>query len=147
MTDKDLRRKKILCSFMIWAIAIFIPIYWFHEPARQEAAGARMKKESIDRGAQIFVANCVVCHQMTGTGIPGKNLRRIGLDETVLVKTISRGRPGTGKPGTAMPPFSDQEGGPLKQFQILDVINFIRDWDQSVLESAAAARRAQLLGK
>ncbi len=137
---------------MTWAIVIFIPLYWSHEPARQEMAAARIKKESVDRGAQLYVAICVVCHQMNGTGIPGKNLQRIGLDETVLVKTVSRGRPGTpatpDKPGTpAMPAFGDQEGGPLKQFQILDVINFIRNWDQSVLESAAAARRAQLSGK
>lgn len=125
---------------MIWLIAIFIPLYWYHEPARQEAAVARIKKESMNRGAQIFVSHCVVCHQMTGTGIPGKNLRRTTLDEDVLVKTISRG-----KRGTAMPAFSDQEGGPLKNFEIMDVINFIRNWDQSLLESAAAAlKRAQL---
>ena len=132
---------------MTWAIAIFIPIYWYHEPARQESAAARIKQESMVQGAQIYVTTCVACHQMTGTGIPGKNLVRIALDEAVLVKTISRGRPGTGRPGTAMPAFSDQEGGPFKQFQILDVITFIRAWDQSMLESAAAARNAQLLGK
>ncbi len=51
MTVEDLRKNKILCAVMIWLIAIFIPLYWYHEPARQEAARARIKKESITRGA------------------------------------------------------------------------------------------------
>ncbi len=134
MTVEDLRKNKILCAVMIWLIAIFIPLYWYHEPARQAAASARIEKESVTRGARIFIAHCVVCHRMTGDGIPKRNLRQTTLDEAVLVKTISRGRP-----GTIMPALSDQEGGPLKQFEIMDVINFIRHWDQSLLDSVAAA--------
>jgi mono/diheme cytochrome c family protein len=136
LTAEDLRRNKILCVIMIWLIAIFIPLYWYHEPARQKVAIARIERESRTRGAQIFVSHCTACHRKTGDGVPGRNLRRTALDEAVLVRTISRGRL-----RTAMPAFGDQEGGSLKKFEIMDVINFIRNWDQSLLAPAAAASK------
>lgn len=132
--NDGLRKKKILCMIMIWLIAVFIPLYWRHEPARQKAATARISRESATRGAQIFASRCIACHRMAGDGIPGKNLRQTSLDETGLVKTISGGRP-----GTIMMPFGDQNGGPLKTFEVIDVAHFVHNWDQSSLDSAAAA--------
>ncbi len=126
---------------MIWLIAIFIPLYWYHEPDREQTAAARIKKESMTRGAQIYAAHCAACHRRTGDGIRGKDLRRTALDETVLIKTISRG-----KPGTAMRAFGDQDGGSLKTFEIMDVINFIRNWEQSLLESPAGASKPASTG-
>ena len=118
---------------MVWLIVIFIPIYWWYEPARQEAAIARIKGAAVAGGAEIYQSHCVACHGNTGDNIPGKHLRRTALEEAMLVKIISRGRPGTG-----MPAFGDDEGGSLKKFEVSDVIAFIRNWDQSIFESAAA---------
>jgi mono/diheme cytochrome c family protein len=132
VNDVDLQKKKTICLAMIWLIAIFIPLYWWHEPARQEAAIARIKKASMTRGAEIFVSHCVACHGKTGDNIPRRNLRRTPLEEAVLAKVISRGRP-----GTAMPTFGDEEGGSLKKFEIADVVAFIRNWDQSLFDAAA----------
>ena len=55
------------------------------------------------------------------------------MEEAILAKVISRGRPGTG-----MPAFGNEEGGSLKKFEVTDVVAFIRNWDQSLFESAAA---------
>lgn len=55
------------------------------------------------------------------------------MEESILAKVISRGRP-----GTAMPAFGNEEGGSLKKFEVTDVATFIRNWDQSLFESAAA---------
>ena len=54
-------------------------------------------------------------------------------EESMLAKVISRGRP-----GTAMPALGNDEGGPLKKFEVADVIAFIRNWDQPLLDAAAA---------
>ena len=118
---------------MVWLIAIFIPLYWWHEPARQETAIARIKKTAMTKGAEIFRSHCLACHGKTGDNIPGKNLRRTPMEESILAKVISRGRP-----GTAMPAFGNEEGGSLKKFEVTDVATFIRNWDQSLFESAAA---------
>lgn len=84
-------------------------------------------------GAELFLSNCSLCHGKTGDQLPGKNLRQTQIDEAGLTKVISRGRP-----GTAMPPFGAEDGGALKKFEIADVITFIQNWDQSLIESAAA---------
>ena len=115
---------------MVWLIAIFIPLYWWHEPARQEAAVARIKKQAMARGAKIFASNCAACHGETGDSIPDKNLSKTLLEEAGLAKVISRGRPDAG-----MPAWSDEEGGPLKKFEISDVIIFMKNWDQSLFKT------------
>lgn len=94
---------------------------------------ARIKKEAMTRGAEIYVSHCTACHGKTGDNIPGRTLRQTLMEEAALDKVISRGRPGTG-----MPAFGNEEGGSLKKFEVNDVIAFIRNWDQSLLASAAA---------
>ena len=133
MNDVDLQKKKTVCLIMIWLIAIFIPLYWWHEPTRQEVAIARIKKEAMTKGAEIFLSHCLACHGKTGDNIPGKHLRRTLMEEALLTKVISRGRS-----GTAMPAFGNEEGGALKKFEIADVVAFIRNWDQSLFDAAAA---------
>lgn len=133
MDDVDLKKKKKVCLIMLWTIVIFIPIYWWHEPARQEAAIARIKKAAMTRGAEIYVSHCVLCHGNTGDSIQGKNLRRTAIEEAILSKVIARGNAEAG-----MPAWGNEEGGSLKNFEINDVVAFIKNWDQSVFESAAA---------
>lgn len=117
---------------MVWLIAIFIPIYWWHEPARQDAAIVRIKKGAMTKGAEIYLSHCLACHGKTGDNIPGRSLRRTPMEESMLVKVISRGRP-----GTSMPAFSNEEGGSLKKFEVTDLVAFIRNWDQSLLDAEA----------
>ena len=133
MNDADLKKTKTVCLVMVWIIVIFIPLYWWREPARQEAAIARIKREALTRGAEIYVSHCVTCHGNTGNDIPGKNLHRTPIEEAALAKIIARGRPDAG-----MPSLGNEEGGSLKNFEINDVIAFIKSWDQSILETAMA---------
>ena len=93
---------------------------------------ARIKKEAVTRGAEIFVSHCVACHGKTGDDIPEKNLRQTLMEEAALAKVTSRGRPDSG-----MPAFGNEEGGSLKKFEVTDVVAFIRNWDQSLIEADA----------
>ncbi len=133
----ELEKKLTVCLIMLLAVIIFIPVYGMHEPARQEAAIVRIKAQSVQRGADIFAADCTLCHGRTGDAQPKANLRKTQLDQTGLIKTISRGRP-----GTIMPAFLEQEGGPLKDFEIADVVSFIQNWDQALVDSSSHLKAA-----
>ena len=101
------------------------------------------RARAIEEGAALFDAQCSRCHGTQGKGIPGlcpplndryffdqrlKDVSWSGTMEDYIVATASSGRlastrpqllPGQGMP--AMPSFSDQYGGPLRQDQIRSI--------------------------
>ena len=124
-------QRKILTGLVLTlVIAIFIPLYWAAEPARQEAAHERQKAEAMERGAALYASQCAVCHGAGGEGKIGPALKASPLDENALEKIIARG-----VAGTAMPALGKEDGGPLKEHQIKDIVTFIKNWGQSLIES------------
>ncbi|MDP2931033.1 MAG: cytochrome c [Chloroflexota bacterium] len=111
-------------------IVVFIPVYWATEPGRQENALARQTAESVDRGAEKYASNCAACHGSQGERGLGRALAGTMLDSKALQRVIARG-----VPGTAMPPWGVEDGGPLKDYQIRDLVAFI----ESLGAPAAAA--------
>ncbi|MBM2831542.1 MAG: cytochrome c [Dehalococcoidia bacterium] len=114
-------------------IVVFVPFYWATEPARQEAAATRQTREAAGRGAELYLKACAVCHGPRGEGRVGPPLKGTRLDEQVIRKIVSRGRP-----GTPMPAFGQEDGGPLKGHEISDLVAFIKNWSDSLLDEAAA---------
>lgn len=112
---------------------MFLPAYWATESGRQEAARQRLQAEAMTRGAKLYISNCAVCHGPAGEGKIGPALKDNPLDESALRKIIIRG-----VPGTAMPAFGEEDGGPLKRHQIEDLVTFIRNWNQSLVEALAS---------
>lgn len=118
-------QQKIFLGFILTlVIVVFIPIYWVTEPGRQAAARERLKTEAVARGAELYASHCASCHGASGEGSIGPALKNSPLDEKVMVKVISRGVPG--KP---MPALAEEEGGPLKAYQINDLVTFIKNWE------------------
>ena len=82
--------------------------------------------------ATFFATTCASCHGPTGEGTaiaPALNREAIRTAETAwLVETISYGRP-----GTAMPAWSVEAGGPLNSDQIAEMAAFLQagDWDKA----------------
>jgi cytochrome c oxidase subunit 2 len=78
--------------------------------------------ELVARGEKVYGANCVVCHQANGKGVPG-SFPALDGDKTVLgphaeqVKTVLHGRP-----GTPMPAFMNQ----LNDVEIAAVVTYTR---------------------
>jgi cbb3-type cytochrome c oxidase subunit III len=127
-------QKKIIIGFTLTLIiVIFIPVYWAMEPARQEAALNRQHEEAVDRGAAVFTLNCASCHGSQGEGDIGPALRGTPLDDA-LEKIIARG-----VAGTAMPAWSEEEGGPLKSHQVEDLVTFIKNWGSAPPPTPAPA--------
>lgn len=126
------------------------------EPGRLEAFSAAAEGRSIETGAEIFINNCATCHGVDGTasscidpatgeetGCQGLPLaiyevlcdeqggtRRMqamqwaGTKEQFIYQTVSAGRI-----GTVMPTWSSQYGGPMRDDQIQNVVDFVLNWE------------------
>ncbi|MBI2328989.1 MAG: c-type cytochrome [Chloroflexi bacterium] len=128
-------QQKIIIGFVLTLIiVVFIPVYWAMEPARQEAALNRQRDEAVARGAELFSANCAVCHGAQGEGNIGPALKGTRLSENTLKKTIARG-----VPGTAMAALSKEDAGPFHPQNLSDLVTFIKNWDGATPSSAPPA--------
>ena len=117
----------------------FLVVYFVVEPFREAAYGKKFHQQSVDRGHIEFApntaegqqgANCAQCHGPEGEGgfaatdpnwpAPPLNnvLERYTRDE--VMRIIRQGRP-----GTPMPSWGLEFGGPLNEQKIEDITNFV----------------------
>ena len=146
-SDEELERK-VLERYMGWGIvltaffAIFLPAYWMNEPRRLTSATNAATVADFNRGEDLFVANCASCHGAKAEGggtrstydpadnWPAPNLTTIEKRyegtpvaneiRDYVVNTIRRGRP-----GTPMPAWGSNYGGPMTDQQIDDIVDWI----------------------
>jgi len=95
--------------------------------------------------ATFFATTCASCHGPTGEGsaiAPSLNREEIRTaDSEWLIETISYGRP-----GTAMPAWSVEAGGPLSSNQIADMAAFLQAGDWEKAGEIAAEQPASPMG-
>lgn len=94
----------------------------------------------IERGGQIFLANCANCHGPDGNAVPDVNLasgrfRRAASDQD-LVNIVRNGIP-----GTPMPP------GPYSEQQAATIVAFLRNMNKSTGPSGPALTGDPARGK
>jgi mono/diheme cytochrome c family protein/plastocyanin len=122
-------------------VALFIAIYWFYElgplgisEPRLDAEAASQQVIAVERGYNLYQANCARCHGTTGEGGIGPVLNRqdklfAHLNENYLRQVLNAGgRYVCGNPNSQMPVWADTGNppGPLNYVQIDDLIAFIR---------------------
>lgn len=136
------------------AVAVIIYVGFTEEESMAEQVRSQ-HAEAIEVGAELFEINCSGCHGLKGEGIPGlapglndpqfftNRLDEAGWEGTLenyIVSTVSTGRTvstrpelyvGGGKP--AMPAWSQQFGGPLRDDQVLNLATFILNWEATAL--------------
>ena len=147
---------EIFFGIILVSIAAMVIIYVGFTQEESMAEQARSQHaEAIEVGAELFETNCSGCHGLKGEGIPGlapglndphfftNRLDEVGWEGTLddyIVSAISTGRPvstrpelyvGGGKP--AMPAWSQQFGGPLRDDQVRDLSTFIQNWEATAL--------------
>jgi mono/diheme cytochrome c family protein len=122
-------------------VILFITIYWFYELAplgirepRLDAEAAAQQVTKVERGYNLYQANCARCHGSNGEGGIGPALNRqdklfahLSIDYINNMLTAG-GRYACGNPNSAMPVWSNEgrPPGPLNYIQIEDIIAFIR---------------------
>jgi len=144
--------------FLTVALTVSFIVYAVQEPGREDRAEEKFTRESMERGARIFVGatisevNCMLCHGLRGQGTLGQaqdpaligrplnpEFRALAdpslgeLDRNVAIETIAFGRAGTGM---------QEWGSKLSDDKLRDVATFVANWDQEILDEALAEKTA-----
>ena len=122
-------------------VVLFIAIYWFYELAPLGLTQSRLDAEtdaqqvtSVERGYNLYEANCARCHGANGEGGIGpvlnsqeKLFAHLSVDYLNNMMIVG-GRYACGNPNSLMPVWSNEghPPGPLNYIQIEDLIAFIR---------------------
>lgn len=143
LTDDDLEVKRldrVLLSALVSVavIAVVMPIYYLNETKRQEAAAHEFEEIAIERGHEWFIEyQCGNCHGADGGGGGAAYVEaRSGLTTTWAAPSINdvlyRYTPEEtrywlvyGRPGTPMPAWGAEGGGPLNTQQIDELLAYL----------------------
>jgi len=124
----------------VTVVALFVIVYYFYETGlpygittpRLDQQADLQQVTSIERGYNLFQANCARCHGAQGQGGIGPVLNDqvklfAHLNPTYIKNVLTvGGRYVCGNSKSLMPVWADTNGGPLNYIQIQDLINFIR---------------------
>lgn len=124
-----MRKSMITGIIVMILIIVFTTVYWIYEPERQAAAQRDLLARVTERGARNYIeAECAKCHGVAGRGLDGPSLDDTELPMDSITKIIERG-----VPDTEMAAWSVEDGGNLKEHEILDITTFITNWDRDLL--------------
>ncbi|MCI0345937.1 MAG: cupredoxin domain-containing protein [Chloroflexi bacterium] len=125
-------------------VVLFTIIYYFYElgaplgltEARTDQQRELQQVTAIERGYNLFQANCARCHGPNGKGTEEGYTAPVLNDQMKLfvhlnaqyIENVLRegGRLVCGNAKSAMPIWSDENGGPLNYIQIENLIAFLR---------------------
>jgi mono/diheme cytochrome c family protein len=158
--------RALTTGFVLMAItAIGLPLYWLNEPGRQSGAIENFDRTFVNRGARLFAPtgdggyNCAGCHGTDGVGgqappytltdpdggfvatvtwrAPALNTVLLRFSEEELRQILVYGRP-----GTPMPAWGAEGGGPLTTQQIDELIAYIGSIQLTSEEAQAEVEEA-----
>ena len=131
--EENYTRYLVIGLVLTLIIVIGFGIYSIRESTRLALAAEHYTEERVTHGEEIFTAQCASCHGASGEGGVGPALN----DRQVLKTTfddvffsVIR----SGVPGTQMPPWSVDFGGPLTDEDVRDVVVFMRAWEATTPE-------------
>lgn len=107
-------------------IALGLLFAALNEPNRIASAQQAQLETDLDEAMTLYAQNCSVCHGLAGEGIgatpplDSEALRQSDYDS--LYKIIARGLY-----NTAMPAWSKEDGGPLSDYQIGEMVTLIQN--------------------
>ena len=133
---------------LIAITAVGLPLYWLNEPGRQSGAIENFDQTFVNRGKRLFAPteeggyNCAGCHGSEGVGgqappytltdadgefVATVTWRAPALNTVMLRFSVEELRDILvyGRPGTPMPPWGTEGGGPLTTQQIDELIAYI----------------------
>lgn len=119
------RTIEILLGILATAmIAAGVLLYTLNEPARLEIAQEAQLSTDLDNAMTLYARNCSVCHGAAGEGLgatPALNTPALqSMENQTLSKIIARGLY-----GTSMPAWSLEDGGPLSDYQLSQLVSLI----------------------
>jgi len=110
------------------ATLVTFQFYLWREPARLQADAAAELEASVREGGTLYADLCASCHGDQGQGGLGPPLNA----KSLLASTSDGQLTGlirTGVPGTAMPAWGQNYGGPLTDEHVRQVVAYLRSWE------------------
>ena len=107
--------------------AVAFPLYRFYEPEARAAARDRQLADLQAEGQNVYLDSCSSCHGSDGEGVdaPALNSKQFLTDAThSQIASIAA----HGIPGSEMPAWSVDYGGPLTSEQIDAAASYIESW-------------------
>jgi S-disulfanyl-L-cysteine oxidoreductase SoxD len=134
---------RYLVAGLILSVAVLVSfqVYILREPQRIAAVSNEDKTLAVAAGQQLFKDNCVTCHGANGEGDIGPALNDSTFLKTTADNTIFSVI-SSGVPGTQMPAWNQQYGGPLTDENVTQLVAFLKSWQAT----APDLRNAPLKG-
>jgi mono/diheme cytochrome c family protein len=145
----------IIGIIMVMATSVILIYVGLTEETRMARFELGQRAQAIEVGAALFSDNCADCHGPKGEGVPGlcpplndsffftDRMEEVGWGGTLedyIVAVISSGRIHSTRPQyvgggvPAMPAWSDNFGGPLRNDQIQTIATFVMNWESTAGE-------------
>lgn len=144
--------KVVIGTVAFMLVMVILGVAAIFEPARLQETSLAYTGRQIEKGAVIFQQTCVECHGLEGRaqacqtfageeipckglplnhapllcGEPSQRMQQMNWSsskQNFIRQTISAGRP-----GTLMPVWSANFGGPMEDYKIDQVTDFILNW-------------------
>ncbi len=110
-------------------LVLAFPVYRLTEQSRLNDALASQTRAQAAAGAQLWGLNCSSCHGTTGEGVDAPALNSQEFLNSVSDQQM-HGIIAGGIPGSAMPAWLDEYGGPLTDQDVQNIVAYIRAWQK-----------------
>ena len=125
----SLRRWQTVGSLFLLVLVVAFPLYKAVESPRRAEALASQQRALVATGGQLWHLNCASCHGANGEGVSAPALNSQQFLTSVTDEQI-HGIVAGGIPGTQMPAWWNEFGGPLTDQQIAAVVAFLRSMEK-----------------
>jgi mono/diheme cytochrome c family protein len=127
---RSTRRWQTTGTFILFLLVLAFPLYRATDGSRRDAALTSRNEALMGQGHELWGTNCMSCHGVNGQGGSAPALNSQQFLTSVNDDQIN-GIIAGGIPGTAMPAWLNDYGGPLTDEQIAALVTYIRSWEKS----------------
>ncbi len=111
-------------------LVVAFPLYQAVDATRRDQALADRTAALVGAGRQLWGLNCAECHGVNGQGVDAPALNSQEFLKNVSDEQMQR-ITSVGIPGTEMPAWWNEIGGPLTDEQIAAVVAYLRSWGET----------------
>lgn len=128
--QQSLRNWQRRGAFILFLLVLAFPIYLSVEAGRRDTVQAARQAALVGTGRQLWALNCASCHGLSGQGVDAPALNSKEFLESAGDKQIHF-ITAAGIPGTEMPTWWNELGGPLTDEQIAAIVAYVRFWEKT----------------